>query len=931
MGMQRHFLGGELPALATAADFLLERYVQGQVADLSQVVVVLPIGRAGRRLLEILVEQCDARKLALEPPLIQTIGDVPEQLYRVKKPLANELTQTIVWAEALRATPPRLLASFLPHPPPASAWQQWLELGELVCVQHRALASERLDFAQLLTKADSLPGFDEAPRWQALADVQRRYLAQLDSLEMWDKQTARLYAIEHQECVADRDFVFIAVADMNRTMRAMLDQVADRVTVLIHGPPAWQDRFDAHGCFVPAAWRDVTLPIDDAQVVRVETPADQAYAVAEALAKLGDKYRVDEVTIGVPDANLAPQIKRQLSEFGLSTRFVDETVVAQTGPYLLLDAVRDYLIDERFAPLAALVRHADVYAWLMRDLKTTGDILTALDNVQGARLPLRLAADDPWLTEAYPLVAQLLAHISQWLTPLRGKRRKLANWIEPIEQTLLAPYADREFRRHDPADRVTLAACEILRGALAELAQVPESLSPTATVTETLSLVLEQVASTQIPPPTEDDSLELLGWLELPLDDAPALVITSFNEGVVPSSHSADLFLPNRLRSHLGLNDSDHTYARDAYAVSTLLATRQEVTFIVGRRDTDKNPLAPSRLLFATDRDQIARRALAYFAESETPRPKLLLGGAIAPQAVSQLTVPAPGRVYQPLEYLRVTDFRSYLACPYRFYLRRFLRLTTQTDATEELDGGFFGSLAHEVLEAFGASSEASRLENANQLSEWLSTELNAVAERELGAQRRPVLNLQIEQLRQRLNAFAHWQTERTKEGWQIAFSECKVEATLTFGQQTANVQGRIDRIDFHPDTRQFAVFDYKTGDGGDTPKQTHLQGKEWIDLQLPLYRHLAQTLQGITAPPDVGYILLPKDLSQVGAEMATWEAADWQSADATAESVIAAIASQEFWPPRYDLKYTDEDLAPICQDEVAGRELAQVESGGDA
>jgi hypothetical protein len=64
---------------------------------------------------------------------------------------------------------------------------------------------------------------------------------------------------------------------------------------------------------------------------------------------------------------------------------------------------------------------------------------------------------------------------------------------------------------------------------------------------------------------------------------------------------------------------------------------------------------------------------------------------------------------------------------------------------------------------------------------------------------------------------------------------------------------------------------------------------------------------------------------------MADWEEADWNSADATAEKVIAGIAQQVFWPPRYDLKYSDEELALICQDNVAGRVLAQVAAGGAA
>ena len=56
-----------------------------------------------------------------------------------------------------------------------------------------------------------------------------------------------------------------------------------------------------------------------------------------------------------------------------------------------------------------------------------------------------------------------------------------------------------------------------------------------------------------VPPDVADDAVELLGWLELPLDDTPAAIITSFNEGFVPTSLNSDLFLPNELRRRLGL------------------------------------------------------------------------------------------------------------------------------------------------------------------------------------------------------------------------------------------------------------------------------------------------------------------------------------------------------------------------------------------
>jgi len=62
--------------------------------------------------------------------------------------------------------------------------------------------------------------------------------------------------------------------------------------------------------------------------------------------------------------------------------------------------------------------------------------------------------------------------------------------------------------------------------------------------------------------------------------------------------------LPNSLREALGLMHNDRRLARDAYALSLLIASRKELKIVVAKRDTQSNPLLPSRLLFLTDTEK---------------------------------------------------------------------------------------------------------------------------------------------------------------------------------------------------------------------------------------------------------------------------------------------------------------------------------------
>src|SRR5690606_21138049 len=160
---------------------------------------------------------------------------------------------------------------------------------------------------------------------------------------------------------------------------------------------------------------------------------------------------------------------------------------------------------------------------------------------------------------------------------------------------------------------------------------------------------------------------------------------------------------------------------------------------------------------------------------------------------------------------------------------------------------------------------------------------LDEEAGRRFGRSALPAVTVQVEQLRARLHAFAQWQAEWAAAGWRIAaFEAHPPEPGVPFDVDGRPIllRGRIDRIDHNERTGEWAVFDYKTSDTGEKPEKTHRKGrgdaKRWIDLQLPLYRHLLPALRdgdgAQIVPPDavdrvrLGYILLPRDLDGVGA-----------------------------------------------------------------
>ncbi|MCC7424676.1 MAG: PD-(D/E)XK nuclease family protein [Planctomycetaceae bacterium] len=944
MPIRREFIDWSKPALREAALFLFRRYRRGPLFDLRNVVVAVPGGRAGRRLLEILVDVADEKSVELVPPEILTTGALPEILYQAKKPFADPLTQNLAWVAALQQTDPQALTQLIPNAPKSRDVLPWLPLGELLSALHRELAADGLDCADVVRLGRTLATFKDSTRWTLLADVQQRYLVRLDALQLWDRQTARLFAIKHRECQSDRDIVLVGTVDMNRTQREMLDQVAERVTALIFAPPSLKDRFDEHGCVIAAAWCEADIPVDPSLVTVADGPGDQADAVVRALAAFGGRYPAEDIVVGVPDERLVTYVEQRLEECELPARYGVGHPVSQSEPFRLLQAIAAWLDSSRYEAFANVYRHPALERWLL-GAKVSGDGLTALDEVYSDRLPwevrsseLRAVIEETLRQEAnctddprrisleqkrkrYEFVESLIVKLDELTAPLRSGKKRLSAWGDAIGGLLSTVYGTAPMDTSDPGLRRIVAACGAIHDVLVEQRHVPDDLAPMVTGGEALRLVLQAAGSGTIPPPAKDAAIELLGWLELPLDDAPALVLTGLNEGIVPSTRNGDLFLPNEMRKHLGLEDNDRRYARDAYALNALSVSREALRIIAGRRTSDNDPLVPSRLLFCCSPEETARRTREWLGERKALSGRLVLPAGLRHGKGTRFSPPRPQRLGRPIDSMRVTEFKDYLACPYRYYLKHQLNLARQSDASQELDGGQFGSLLHEVLSKFGEECLRDPVfgaaTSAGEIGEFLNQRLEDLSGAFYGAEPLPAVRVQIELIRRRLFRFAEWQAAWARQGWRVQYVEHDIprdEAALPLATGPMRLRGRIDRIDARGE--ETIVFDYKTGDSGRSPEETHRDkaSESWTDLQLPLYRHACRWIK-VGKSVQVGYIVLPKSEEKVGEKIAAWT--EDMFADATREAMRIAelVRGEQFWPPSESAAGLNEDLAAICGD----------------
>ena len=955
MPVEHIFMGWDTPALPLAVDQLHARYRPSAGAwDLGGVVLVVPGRRAARRALELLAERGSGS--ALVPPTIVTLGQLPELLYQPHAPVADPLRALVTRAAVLRDVPADELRPIIAEPPGHEDWLRWIQLAEdLAHLDDMVAAGGKTirDVARMLNEAGITP---DTGRWELLCALRGRYEQALRSARMCDRNDARRRALAEDRCVTDRDLVLLAAADMVPVTASMIRSLGSQVISLVHAPRELSGAFDDIGCLIPDVWARRTVELNDERIHYVDRVGHYGHEVVAAVRRISsDPHRgpvtnrkprghdtagttADQVTIGLGDEADGPQVKRALEWAGCPARLARGESLRLTGPCSLLAGLGLFADQRRFDDFATLLRHPDVESYMRVTLEQFEDATAArllaestaawlglLDRYANDHLQNRVT--EHWLGD--PRTRTQLETLYRLVTDLLpdepSQQRLLPHWSEPIAHALGKVYRAITLQADDPYGAAVAETIGAIGTALREQADLSSNaVTPEVTFSQAVAFTLDRLRDQTLAPPSGPAATELLGWLELHLDDADVMIVCGFNEGVIPSSGDTDPLLPDSAKRLLGLPDASHRYARDVYSLSALAASHPHLTLLAARRGDEDQPLAPSRLLLACPAKQAAARILRFYPPegSREGRPYPLI---LRPAPQESFRIPTPKTGELP-DKLSVTALGDYLACPYRFYLKHVLRLQTVTDLVAELDGLGFGQLAHEVLSRFGRSPAAADTDE-KVIQRYLEDALHkSIAER-FGPHPSPAVAVQAEQLRIRFHRFAQWQAQQVQEGWRVMAEH--VESTFQrvinlSGGRTITLVGRIDRIDHHPE-HGYQILDYKTGEKAKTPEKLHREGKgrakRWVDFQLPMYRWLAETVLG-DGSVTLGYLLLPKQSHDVGFAQAPWGTGEVTEGIDQAMAVVHRIAAGEFWPPGPPPRY-DDGLAGICMDEYIERERA--------
>jgi ATP-dependent helicase/nuclease subunit B len=848
--------------------------VEGRPFNLSAMEVWVPTSGAARRIRHALAKVSADRGSGVISPKFSS----PMKALLPRGPLASRSDREAAWGLVLQKTDRSRMEHLFPKGEVLEGEQALLSTAGMMC-----------DLCDLLAEGGITPMDPMIPRvceedeerWKEISPLYRGYLDVLKEHTLWDPNEARIKAWQTPPGDA-KALVIACIPDLPEAARRRAEALLEQgipVRVLVWKPKnstGWGGGFDAWGRPDAKEWLAAAIPLASDQIVMAKDPVEEATLALNFLSEAGGDHAL---VLGNPD--LGPAFQAEVLRRGGSPFLPEGEPLARTEPAVVAAGWIDFRRERSLRTLRRLLETPRFAAWIGSKCGLTHErLLEACD-----ALSLELLAET--LTET-PIPPRGIHKESLLADAVTFQKVILGELVKGPHDLIT------EIWKKDSAEEV-LEVCEESSSVLSKW---PDPIKARE------ASIVRALARRKSFGASKEGDLELSGWLEAPWSGAKRLALSGCVEGRLPASMDGHPFLPDHKRGELGVPDNATRRARDSYLLGCLTRAREASEFrcSFSKFGPDGSPSVPSALLMRCAGEDLPVRVTALFGKSRSTE-------ASAPPVREHDWRWVLPHKSEPLERISVTDFASYLQCPFRFYLRKRLELREHDPEQREMDGMQFGSLVHKVLERYG--KETPDLSDEQEIASTVISHLENEVKSRFGSDPSPAVRVQVEAARVRLLSFARVQTEQVAAGWKILETERKSSGDLVIGGLP--LTGKIDRIEVNGD--RVRVLDYKTQTTRKTPEEVHLQAisksffpesattlrgkqKAWTDLQLPLYRKLAEKLYpGKTI--ETAYFVLAADPEESEVLDFKLDEELITTSSACAEEVASRISRGVYWPPQ--------------------------------
>jgi ATP-dependent helicase/nuclease subunit B len=893
----RYFLGWNKPFIDSTTEYLITTEysmlcsagltckestpTESAYKDLSKILIVVPSERAGRELVKSLAIAADASNCLLLPPRIATTNQAIQCLLQQESGILTGVLQEQCFLTATHALRPE--ASFA----------QTLSISQRVSTLRTELFMHLLSLPEAfeLLAEQQIPDTQVAI-WEEFIAIEQGYLQELRAQKLVDPiEAAQRWLKGLPVAASPYDAVILAgCADVQPLLLALIKACNLKHQFLIFAPEEKQDCFDENGRILPQHWLQETCQIKDENLLVVAESFEQSWTVRTWLEKEKDVLQPQSVAIATCDPHTTSAITLELESVGITCKANAGRNFSDSSPGSFLKAIHTFVVMPSHTQFENVLLHPATLGYiekacLIDPIRVIQEWQEFLETCLPNTIELKEEAHGSFQQlEAFPTLANILKSLSSVLlqehtSTLSQHTESLINLLELFFSDFVADV--------DNADciKITLELLCTLRETKCNML---------LKFSEAIQFILAQLARVQLAESSSElAQVEIMGWLDFIFDRTPLGCLTAANEGFIPEVSTATSHLPDSVRTSLGLVDNRFRFARDMYWLNAACTSKRQLLVIASKRNTQGEELLLSRLLLQLPDKQLAQRLHHFFKSGFTPQSGR---SKSTPYRIAQR--PESERL---LKEVPVTALELFKLCPYRFYLRHILRIADRSDPPKELSPLHFGTIAHDILRTLLTHEKKAGQFDGDEMIFLIEEEIELLSRTRFSHLSYPAISVQLENLRNRLASFVEAHYQHRAQGWQTLDLENRVRGTLNVQdlQTRMPLVGQIDRIDYHPTSREVRIYDYKTSEQAVSPEQYHRKGSEWVRFQLPAYHGLianSEVLEGLEVNSiSMALFNLPRDLSKTGELVASWSHAELQEAQLEIVSLVSKIAEQRF------------------------------------
>jgi ATP-dependent helicase/nuclease subunit B len=676
-----------------------------------------------------------------------------------------------------------------------------------------------------------------------------------------------------------RDALFDARASAWVAVTAGVDVVPGTDSALMLSLLGWGQTQGLPVCWTPAVLDTVAgapLPADRPAIFEADHTAHEAEAAAclvlDAVARVRAAGGGDPVALIAQDrvltrrirALLAPQeragqlVMADESGWTLSTTRAAATVtrlLAAAHPQASSDDWLDWLVEgwcENVPGGLAAVGALEAVLRRQGRLSTHG-LLESLPADNPAALALRWAQDT--------------------LAPMQslsnGRHFALGQGLITLGQVLAACGALAPLQE-DPAGQAVLKALRLEVDALGDVhtQAIWSRLSSQVSMGfgEWVAWVDQTLEGANFMPPSPGEQPDVV---ITPLTRA---VLRPFEAVIMPGADERQLgrapggqWLSSAQMAKLGLGTMDQQQASQWGAWAVLCCHPRMMA--LSRHLRDGEPVAPSPWLSRWLHELGAPPGQDAWRTLPDPRPLASIEGQgvlMAAPALPMLDGPTQGGL-APLR-ISATAYEQLRACPYRYFARSLLGLSSLDELDEGLEASETGTWLHQVLKAF--HDERAELTSSPTVDEDVArfiavAQVQAQASGLSSEERKAYFGPWLVTLPRLALYYVTWLHSAEAQGWQVQDQEKRLERTVALtdvdGQPVVAFYGVLDRIDRQTSEQGLAwrVMDYKTGSLSGLTQRVKAPQE---DTQLAFYAALADAAAPESARLSATYLRVADD-----------------------------------------------------------------------